>query len=89
MSDKNSSKISFNSSPERFNINLINPMLMSGSEMRVSTPFGPQLEAKIFPPENYDVTISKSPSSRFFPCSSLAQKTALAIAPIPSTSAGK
>ncbi len=57
--------------------------------MRVSTPFGPQLEAKILPPVNSEVTISKSPSSRFFPCSSEAQNTAEAIAPIPSTSAGK
>lgn len=62
---------------------------MSGSEIKVRTPLGPQLEANIFPPENSLVTISKSPSSRFFPCSSLAQNTALAIAPIPSTSAGK
>jgi len=64
-------------------------MLMSGSEIRVNTPLGPQLEAKILPPVNSEVTISKPPSSRFFPCSSEAQKTALAIAPIPSTSAGK
>jgi hypothetical protein len=64
-------------------------MLISGSEISVSTPFCPQLAAKILPPENSLVTISNSPSSKFFPCSSEAQKTALAIAPIPSTSAGK
>lgn len=88
-SERNSSKISFNSSPERFKSNRINPILMSGSEIKQSTPFGPQLAAKIFPPENSLVTMSKVPSSRFLPCSSLAQKTADAIAPIPSTSAGK
>jgi len=49
----------------------------------------PQDDAKILPPPNSEVTISRFPSSRFLPCSSLAQKTALAIAPIPSTSAGK
>jgi hypothetical protein len=64
-------------------------MLMSGSEINVNTPLGPQDEAKILPPPNSDVTISRLPSSKFFPCSSDAQKTALAIAPIPSTSAGK
>jgi len=62
---------------------------MSGSEIRVRTPFGPQDDAKIFPPPNSLVTISRLPSSRFLPCSSDAQNTALAIAPIPSTSAGK
>jgi len=62
---------------------------MSGSDIRHRTPFGPQLAAKIFPRENSLVTISSSPNSKFFPCSSDAQNTALAIAPIPSTSAGK
>ncbi len=62
---------------------------MSGSLIKVNTPFGPQLAANILPPLNSEVTISNSPSSRFFPCSSEAQNTADAIAPIPSTSAGK
>jgi len=62
---------------------------MSGSEISVRTPLGPHDAANILPPLNSEVTISNSPSSRFLPCSSDAQKTALAIAPIPSTSAGK
>ena len=62
---------------------------MSGSDIRHRTPFGPQLAANILPPENSLVTISRSPNSKFLPCSSDAQNTALAIAPIPSTSAGK
>jgi hypothetical protein len=62
---------------------------MSGSEINVSTPLGPHDEAKILPPLNSEVTISRLPNSRFLPCSSEAQNTALAIAPIPSTSAGK
>lgn len=89
VSERNSSKISFNSSPDRFRINLINPMLISGSEIRVNTPLGPHEDAKILPPLNSDVTISRLPNSKFLPCSSDAQNTALAIAPIPSTSAGK
>ncbi len=74
---RNSSNISRSSSPERFRINLINPILISGSEIKHNTPFGPQLAAKIFPPLNSEVTISKSPNSKFFPCSSLAQKNTL------------
>ncbi len=62
---------------------------MSGSLIKVKTPLGPQLAANILPPLNSEVTISNSPSSRFLPCSSDAQNTADAIAPIPSTSAGK
>jgi len=69
-SDKNSSKISLNSSPERFKINRIKPMLMSGSEIKQSTPLGPQEAAKILPPLNSEVTMSRSPNSRFLPCSS-------------------
>jgi hypothetical protein len=70
-------------------MSLINPILISGSEINVSTPLGPQEDANILPPLNSEVTISRLPSSKFFPCSSDAQNTALAIAPIPSTSAGK
>ena len=81
--------MSFNSSPDLFRISRIRPILMSGSEINVSTPLGPHDDAKILPPPNSEVTISRLPSSRFLPCSSEAQNTALAIAPIPSTSAGK
>ena len=86
-SDKNSSRIVFNSSPDRFITNRIRPKLISGSEIKHKTPF-PQLAAKIFPDVNSLVTMESSPSSQFLPCSSDAQKTALAIAPIPSTSTG-
>ena len=77
ISDKNSSKISLSSSPDLFKISLINPILMSGSLIRQSTPLNPHAAANILPPLNSLVTISKSPSSRFLPCSSLAQKISL------------
>lgn len=88
ISAKNSSSSSFNSSPLRFKISLIRPRFTSGSDIKVRTP-RPQELANILPLANSEVTISKSPNSRFLPCSSEAQNTALAIAPIPSTSVGK
>jgi len=57
--------------------------------MMARTASDPQPEVKILPPENSHVNTSKSSSSRLFPCSSIAIKTADEIAPIASISVRK
>ncbi|MFX1477895.1 MAG: hypothetical protein ACFFCI_07165 [Promethearchaeota archaeon] len=64
-------------------------MFILDSEVREIARFFPNFHIYIFSFENSKVNISKSPSSRFLPCSSDAQKTAEEMAPILSISGGK